>query len=124
MSCLFCSSLRRMTSRRSHASQKLKLGIGKIKTSINTSRARLLLPLLLMRLHMVGYLSILFREDVDDTNCYFVVDDSFIVLSDDVNTKFLEYIQDRNAIIIYGGMKGRTTLLREMCLGCQVSFSG
>ena len=74
----------------------LKLGIGKIG-SFNTSRARRLLRLLLMRLHMVGYLSILFREDADDTSCYFV---TFIVLSDDVNTKFLEYIQDRNAIMV------------------------
>ena len=59
----------------------------------------LVLPLLLMG-RMSGDLSIMFRGDTDDTSGYLVMNDSFVVFANDVDTKFLGYIsQNQNKII-------------------------
>ena len=49
----------------------------------------LMLLLVLVGFRTSGYLSILFREDADNSSGYFVVDDGLIVLADNVDTKFL-----------------------------------
>ena len=49
----------------------------------------LMLLLVLVRLRTSGNLSILFREDADDSSGYFVVDDCFVVFADNIDTKFL-----------------------------------
>ena len=57
----------------------------------------LMLLLMLVGLRTGGYLSILFREDADNSGGYFVVDDGFIVFANNVDTKFLLYISQEPA---------------------------
>jgi hypothetical protein len=49
----------------------------------------LMLLLVLVCLRTSGYLSILFRENADNSSGYFVVDNGFIVFANNVDTKFL-----------------------------------
>jgi hypothetical protein len=62
----------------------------------------LLLLLLVVGLRTSGYLGILFREDADDPSGYFVVNNGFIVFSNDVDTKFLEYITQNQDTTLAG----------------------
>jgi len=60
----------------------------------------LLEMVLLVLLCTSSYLSILLIEDAHDSRGYFVVYDSLVIFSDDINTEFLGFFQYFNKILL------------------------